>query len=147
MTRPTRRGYLKQATGAVTAVTLGATATTPVRAEESKRMKFAICNETFFDLKWPQEKVFRFAAECGYDAVEIAPFTINTDVQKISAAERRALRKAADAAGIKTGIRPEITILECDGGTDNGIVLDLVERNPLTVATGGVDDLKEKLFT
>jgi sugar phosphate isomerase/epimerase len=64
-------------------------------------MRFAICNETFFDLSWPQEKVFAFAAECGYEGVEIAPFTINADVAQIAAAERTNLRRAADDAGVK----------------------------------------------
>lgn len=64
-------------------------------------MKFAICNETFHELDWTQLQVFEFAAECGYDGVEIAPFTINTDVTKISSAERTRLRRAAEAAGIE----------------------------------------------
>jgi len=64
-------------------------------------MKFAICNETFYDLQWPQEKIFEFAAECGYEGVEIAPFTINTDVTKIPESQRKQLRRAADAAGVQ----------------------------------------------
>ena len=35
-------------------------------------MKLAICNEMFE--KWKIEDVFSYAAELGYDAVEIAPF-------------------------------------------------------------------------
>ena len=62
---------------------------------------FAICNETFYDLQWPQEKVFQFAAECGYQGVEIAPFTINPDVTKIPATETARLRRAADQAGVR----------------------------------------------
>jgi sugar phosphate isomerase/epimerase len=64
-------------------------------------MKLAICNETFFDLNWPQEKVFAFAAECGYEGVEIAPFTVNPHVTQIASTERTKLRRAADAAGVK----------------------------------------------
>ena len=40
-------------------------------------MKFAVCNETFQD--WPLAKGFAFAAECGYEGVEVAPFTIEED--------------------------------------------------------------------
>ncbi|MBN1590437.1 MAG: sugar phosphate isomerase/epimerase [Pirellulales bacterium] len=100
MTQPTRRDFLKQAGGAAAALTLGTTAAAFGAAKEDG-MKFSICNETFYDLKWPQERIFQFAAACGYQGVEIAPFTINTDVTKISAAERTALRKAADSAGIQ----------------------------------------------
>ncbi len=62
---------------------------------------FAICNETFDELNWPHEKVFEFVAECGYDGVEIAPFTINPDATNISPAASTQLRDAADKAGIK----------------------------------------------
>jgi sugar phosphate isomerase/epimerase len=57
-----------------------------------------MCNETFVD--WPQAKIFRFLKDCGYQGVEIAPFTINTDVTKISDRQRAELRDAADKAGI-----------------------------------------------
>ncbi|WP_425401072.1 sugar phosphate isomerase/epimerase family protein [Aeoliella sp.] len=64
-------------------------------------MKFAICNETFHEAEWLQHRIFQFAAECGYDGVEIAPFTLNTDVTKISPFTRSELRRAAEAAGIE----------------------------------------------
>lgn len=67
-------------------------------------MKFAICNETFYDAKrpdeWPQERIFDFVAQCGYDGVEIAPFTIDPDVTRIPAARRGELRRAAEKSGI-----------------------------------------------
>lgn len=62
-------------------------------------MKFAICNETFQD--WPLERGFQFAAECGYTGIEIAPFTIANYVTDISAAEREAVRREADQAGLE----------------------------------------------
>jgi sugar phosphate isomerase/epimerase len=52
-------------------------------------------------VNWPQAKIFDFAVECGYQGVEIAPFTINEDVTKITAAERDQLRKEAEQAGIE----------------------------------------------
>lgn len=37
-------------------------------------MKFAICNETYAG--WPLDKICHHAAGCGYDGLEIAPFTL-----------------------------------------------------------------------
>lgn len=56
-------------------------------------MQFAICNEIFQG--WNLEEAFAFAAKTGYDAVEIAPFTIAKYVTDISAAERQKIRGAA----------------------------------------------------
>jgi len=49
-------------------------------------MKFSICNEIFQG--WDLEKTFRFVKECGYDALELAPFTVAPDVTTISPATR-----------------------------------------------------------
>lgn len=62
-------------------------------------MKFAICNETFQD--WPLERGFQFASECGYEGVEIAPFTIALDVREISPDARAAIRQQAELAGLE----------------------------------------------
>jgi sugar phosphate isomerase/epimerase len=56
-------------------------------------MKFAICNEIFQG--WPMEKTIRYVAETGYNALEIAPFTINKDVTAISKEQRQEIRKLA----------------------------------------------------
>jgi sugar phosphate isomerase/epimerase len=68
-------------------------------AEKAVPLKYSMCNETFQD--WPQAKIFQFLARCGYGGVEIAPFTIHTDVTQIGAKERAALRKHADEANIQ----------------------------------------------
>jgi len=52
-------------------------------------IQFGICNEIFKD--WSLDDTFAFAAKTGYDAVEIAPFTIAKHVKDISAAEYSAL--------------------------------------------------------
>jgi sugar phosphate isomerase/epimerase len=61
-------------------------------------MKFGICNEIFRD--WKIDDVFAHSARIGYDAVEIAPFTLEKYVTDIPAAERARLRHAAATAGI-----------------------------------------------
>lgn len=62
-------------------------------------MKISICNELFRD--WPLEKVFDYAAELGYDGVEVAPFTLADSVTEISASKRKAIRRAAENSGIE----------------------------------------------
>jgi sugar phosphate isomerase/epimerase len=63
-----------------------------------RRVKFAICNETFVD--WPFDRAFAFAAECGYTGIEIAPFTMDHDARKISPAQRQEVRRLAQANGL-----------------------------------------------
>jgi sugar phosphate isomerase/epimerase len=62
-------------------------------------MKFAICNEIFQG--WTTEAVFEYCAKLGYDAVEIAPFTLAKLVGNISAAERRKIREIAARCGVE----------------------------------------------
>jgi sugar phosphate isomerase/epimerase len=61
-------------------------------------MKFAICNEIFQN--WKLEDTMAYAARVGYDAVEIAPFTIAKYVTDVSAAERQKIRDTAQRAGL-----------------------------------------------
>jgi sugar phosphate isomerase/epimerase len=56
-------------------------------------MKFAICNEIFEN--WQLEDAMQFAARAGYDAIEIAPFTIAKNVNEISSLKRKSIREAA----------------------------------------------------
>jgi sugar phosphate isomerase/epimerase len=56
-------------------------------------MKFAICNEIFHGASIDQ--ALSAAARIGYDAVEIAPFTLATSVTDIPPAERQRIRDVA----------------------------------------------------
>src|SRR5256885_10247283 len=61
-------------------------------------MKFAICNEIFKG--WKLEESMSFAAKAGYDAIEIAPFTIANYVTDISSVERQKIRQGAARANL-----------------------------------------------
>jgi D-psicose/D-tagatose/L-ribulose 3-epimerase len=62
-------------------------------------MKTSICNELFQD--WPYEKVFDYCAGLGFDAVELAPFTLAETVYDISARDREEIVGAANSAGVE----------------------------------------------
>lgn len=61
-------------------------------------MRFAFCNEGFGDRPWPVQ--CKALAEIGYDAVEIAPYTLADDVRAVPAEKRKELRRAAEDAGL-----------------------------------------------
>jgi sugar phosphate isomerase/epimerase len=61
-------------------------------------MKFGICNETFQN--WKIDDIFSYCARIGYDAVEVAPFTLAKYVTDIPPAERKRIRESAAKAGI-----------------------------------------------
>lgn len=60
---------------------------------DHRDMKYAICNEIFKD--WKLADIFAYAGRIGYDAVEIAPFTIADSVTDIPAKQRQEIREAA----------------------------------------------------
>jgi sugar phosphate isomerase/epimerase len=62
-------------------------------------MKFAICNEIFQDFSLEQQ--FETAAEIGFAAIEIAPFTLAASVRGISEAQRERLRVLAERTGLE----------------------------------------------
>lgn len=61
-------------------------------------MKFAICNEIFQG--WSLEETMAFAAKTGYEAIEIAPFTISKYVTEIGKEQREKIRETAKKNGI-----------------------------------------------
>ena len=62
-------------------------------------MKFGICNEVFEG--WSIDDTIRFVAETGYDAIEIAPFTLAQYVTEIPVAERQRIRGVAADNGVE----------------------------------------------
>ncbi len=61
-------------------------------------MRFAICNEIYQG--WSLEDAFAHIGRTGYDAVEIAPFTVAKHVTDLSAARRQEIRDLAQRSGI-----------------------------------------------
>ena len=61
-------------------------------------MNFAICNETYQD--WNFQATCEDIAEAGYDAVEIAPFTLENDPTQINDVRAYQLRMVAERAGL-----------------------------------------------
>ncbi len=61
-------------------------------------MRFAICNETF--ASWPLERGFAFARECGYQGVELAPFTLAEDIRTLPQQRREQIRRSIESQGL-----------------------------------------------
>ena len=61
-------------------------------------LRYAICNETFGD--WPLAKACDVAAACGYEGLEIAPFTLAPLATELSAAARGEIRRTIARAGL-----------------------------------------------
>ncbi len=62
-------------------------------------MRLTLCNEVVREL--PFERQCELAAACGYDGLEVAPFTLDAEAPQLLPADRRAaLRRAAADAGI-----------------------------------------------
>jgi len=63
-------------------------------------MKFALCNELFEAWNTNQgfdfPRTFEYVKKCGYDGVEIAPFTMEKDAFHISASRRAEIRRLAE---------------------------------------------------
>jgi sugar phosphate isomerase/epimerase len=59
-------------------------------------MQFAICNETFQD--WPLDRACGFAAECGYQGIEIAPFTLAARAGDVSPQQRNEICRVVRTA-------------------------------------------------
>lgn len=61
-------------------------------------MRFAICNETYQD--WSLADICADVAAAGYDALEIAPFTLRMPVEELTEADAREAGRIARDAGL-----------------------------------------------
>ncbi len=65
-------------------------------------MKFGLCNEMYEHVTdWTTPEAFAPIAACGYDGVELTPYTISQYVTDISADTRRKVRDAVQRAGLE----------------------------------------------
>ena len=65
-------------------------------------MRFAICNEVFGPRQslddW--KRVCAFIASCGYEGIEVAPFTFTEDVHELTASQRAEIKTIASDCGL-----------------------------------------------
>ena len=66
-------------------------------------MKLGICNETFKEENkfWSLRKVMEYISTVGYQAIEIAPFTLASSVEDISSAKREEIRLLSKDYGLE----------------------------------------------
>src|SRR3972149_5644251 len=61
-------------------------------------MRIALCNEVIAPMPFPSQ--CEYAAKLGYDGLEIAPYTLSDEPQRLGSAQLAAARAAAEDAGI-----------------------------------------------
>lgn len=69
------------------------------KMNKKSAVKVSICNELFQG--WAIDRVFEYAAQLGYNGVEIAPYTLADSVTEIPTKQRKAIRHAAEDNGIE----------------------------------------------
>lgn len=62
-------------------------------------MKLSLCNEVLREMTFPEQCAY--AAALGYDALEVAPFTLGDDPHLMGPGDRARLREEARAAGVE----------------------------------------------
>ncbi len=72
-------------------------------------MRFALCNEMFGEMDWPQ--ALEITRACGYTGWEIAPFTLGEAPTKLSSSEREKIAGTVTSAGIEV-IGPTLAVGE-----------------------------------
>lgn len=94
--------------------------------------RFLLCNEVVRELDVAEQCAL--AAGLGYDGLEIAPFTLGAEPQRLPAARRAEVRRAAADAGVRIGslhwllLAPEgLSITSADPGVRSA-TRDAIER-------------------
>jgi D-psicose/D-tagatose/L-ribulose 3-epimerase len=107
-----------------------------------RRFAIALCNEVLRDR--PFEAQCELAAALGYDALEVAPFTLADDPSMLGTTEVARLRRAAEAAGVRvSGLHwlltapPGLSITSADGAVRARTLAHMHAMIDLCAALGG----------
>ena len=105
-------------------------------------MRIALCNEVITPMPFPAQ--CEYAAKLGYDGLEVAPYTLSEEPQRMGAAQIAAARRAAEDAGIAvTGlhwllVRPAgLSISSRDAGVRKRTVEVMLALVDLCAQLGG----------
>jgi sugar phosphate isomerase/epimerase len=105
-------------------------------------MRIAICNEVLAGM--PLERQCEYAARLGYDGLEIAPFTLSTSPEKISATDAARTRAVVEASGlVVTGlhwllVKPDgLSLTDPDAGVRNRTLEVMIHLIGLCAELGG----------
>jgi sugar phosphate isomerase/epimerase len=98
-------------------------------------MRIALCNEVIAPMPFPRQ--CEYAAKLGYDGLEIAPYTLSDEPQRLGSAQIAAARAAAEDAGVAiTGLH---WLLLKPAGLSISTRDDAVRRKTLDVLLALVD--------
>ena len=102
-------------------------------------MRIALCNEVIAPMPFPRQ--CEYAAELGYDGLEIAPYTLSDQPHRLGAAQIAAARAAAKDAGIAvTGLH---WLLLRPAGLSISTRDDAVRRRTVDVMLAFIDQCAE----
>ena len=105
-------------------------------------MRIALCNEVIAPMPFPRQ--CEYAAKLGYDGLEIAPYTLSEEPQRMGAAQIAAARSAAEDCGIAvTGLHwllvrpPGLSICSKDEAVRRKTLDVMLALTDLCAALGG----------
>jgi sugar phosphate isomerase/epimerase len=102
-------------------------------------LRIALCNEVIAPMPFPRQ--CEYAAKLGYDGLEIAPYTLSEEPQRLGSAQLAAARAAAEDAGIViTGLH---WLLVKPAGLSISTRDDAVRKRTLEVMFALVDQCAE----
>jgi D-psicose/D-tagatose/L-ribulose 3-epimerase len=105
-------------------------------------MRIALCNEVLGGM--PLERQCEYAAGLGYDGLEIAPFTLSEQPERISTAEAARIRRIVEASGlVVTGlhwllVKPEgLSLTDPDAAVCGRTIEVMIRLTALCAELGG----------